>query len=268
MGKSGMSHFQELTTICTPGREGDVAAATWILHHDYRGALPSSSLLEGWRLRSGDIQVGDNTVLQSLFPESRFNGWCVAETHVLDPRILPNGRRDHFEQNSYYFDLINHLAPHAREIAQRCRTSSISRNLVRTIDKSLNECRDGLRVIERGVVADGAVSKLTAKLNSTLDRLEGLSLRSGIDKDQQIRYQQQIKRLRQRSLRSNVAERNDSVLAHFKSAERTILIEVFNTIYESSDDIGRTQEILDRILSRLKRKRTCLNNARKSSGRR
>jgi molecular chaperone HtpG len=268
MGKSGVSHFQELTTICTPGREGDVAAATWILHHDYRGALPSSSLLEGWRLRCGDIQVGDNTVLQSLFPESRFNGWCVAETHVLDPRILPNGRRDHFEQNSYYFDLINHLAPHAREIAQRCRTSSISRNLVRTIDKSLNECRDGLRVIERGVVADGTASKLTAKLNSTLDRLEGLSSRSGIDKDQQIRYQQQIKRLRQRSLRSNVAQRNDSVLAHFKSAERTILIEVFNAIYESSDDIGRTQEILDRILSRLKRKRTCLNNARKSSGRR
>ena len=88
----------------------------------YRGALSSNSLVEGWRLRCGDIQVGDNSLLQTLFPESRFNGWCVAETHVLDPRILPNGRRDHFEQNAFYFDLINHLAPHARDIAQRCRT--------------------------------------------------------------------------------------------------------------------------------------------------
>jgi hypothetical protein len=101
MGKSGTTQFQELTTIYTPGRDGEVAAATWILHHDYRGGLPSNSLVEGWRLRCGDIQIGDNSLLQGLFPESRFNGWCVAETHVLDQRILPNGRRDHFEQNTY-----------------------------------------------------------------------------------------------------------------------------------------------------------------------
>jgi len=113
MGKSGETHFHELATIYTPGREGEVAAATWILHHDYRGSLPTSSLVEGWRFRAGDIQVGDNNLVQALFPEARFNAWCVAETHVLDPHILPNGRRDHFEQNTYYFDLINHLAPHA-----------------------------------------------------------------------------------------------------------------------------------------------------------
>jgi uncharacterized protein YllA (UPF0747 family) len=123
-------------------------------------------------------------------------------------------------------------------------------------------------VIQRGVVADGSASKLTAKLKSTLDRLEGLSSRSGINKNQQIRYQEQIKRFRQRALRSNVAQRNDSVLAQFTSTERTILIEVFNAIYESTDDIGRAQGILDKILSRLKRKRTSLNKARKNSGRR
>src|SRR6202166_1565115 len=97
MGKSGETNFQELTTIYTPGRDGDVAAATWILHPDYRGALSANSLVEGWRLRRGASQGGDNQLLQTLFSESRFNAWCVAEAHVLDPRILPNGRRDHFE---------------------------------------------------------------------------------------------------------------------------------------------------------------------------
>jgi Histidine kinase-, DNA gyrase B-, and HSP90-like ATPase len=49
MGKSGDTHFQELTTICTPGREGHVAAATWILHQ--------------WTNRSG-------------------RGWSVGQSHA------------------------------------------------------------------------------------------------------------------------------------------------------------------------------------------
>jgi hypothetical protein len=263
MGKSGETHFQEVTTIYTPGRDGDVAAATWILHHDYRGALPSSSLVEGWRLRCGDIQVGDNDLLQTLFPESRFNGWCVAETHVLDPRILPNGRRDHFEQNTYYFDLINHLAPHARDIAQRCRTSSIARNLIRTIEQSLTECQQNLRVIEKGVIADTAASKLTARLKGALDQLQRLSSRASISVDQRVRYQGQIKRLRRRMLRVNTAKRGDAVFVHFTPTQRSILTEVFNAIYQSTDDLQRAQGLVDKIVSRLNRKRSSLSAATK-----
>ncbi len=267
MGKSGDTHFQELTTIYTPGRDGDVAAATWILHHDYRGALPSNSLVEGWRFRCGDIQVGDNNLLQALFPESRFNGWCVAETHVLDPRILPNGRRDHFEQNTFYSDLINHLAPHARDIAQRCRTSSIARNLVRLIEDRLTECQQNLRVIEKGVIAHAAALKLTAKLESTLDHLQRLSSRASVSADQQSRYQGQIKRLRQRVLRLDAAQRGEAVFVNFTPTQKTILTEVFNAIYQSTDDLQKAQGLIDRIVFRLNRKRTSLEKkTRKPKG--
>ena len=253
MGKAGETHFQELTTIYTPGRDGDVAAATWILHHDYRGALPSNSLVEGWRFRCGDIQVGDNTLLQSHFPESRFNSWCVAETHVLDPRILPNGRRDHFEQNTFYFDLTNHLAPHARDVAQRCRTSSITRNLVRLIEERLIECQQNLRVIEKGVIADVAASKLTAKLENTLDNLQRLSSRASISADQQVRYQGKIKRLRHKALKLSLNRGGDATLSRFTPSQRSVLAEVFNTIYQSTEDLQRAQSLVDKILGRLKR---------------
>jgi molecular chaperone HtpG len=253
MGKSGQTEFQELTTIYTPGRDGAVAAATWILHHDYRGSLPSSSLVDGWRLRCGDIQVGDNAIVQGLFPESRFNGWCVAETHVLDPRILPNGRRDHFEQNTYYFDLINHLTPHAREVAQRCRTSSIARNLIRSIEERLTECQGKLRIIEKGVIEAHAASKLIKKLEATLDSLQKLSLRTGIDADRQTEYQAQIKRLRQKLLKMNTIRSRDSVFSRFKPSQRSILAEVFGVIYQSTDDLQGAQALIDKILGRLKR---------------
>jgi hypothetical protein len=265
MGKSGATYFHELTTIQTPGRDGDVAAATWILHHDYRGALPSNSLVEGWRLRCGDIQVGDNMLLQSLFPESRFNGWCVAETHVLDPRILPNGRRDHFEQNSFYFDLTNHLAPQARDIAQRCRTSSIARNLIRSIEVSLAECQQSLRVIEKGVIGDVTAAKLTTKLRSALDHLQRLSLRSGISSEHQLRYKGQIARLRQRALKLNVDRRGETVFANFTRDQRSVLTEVFNTIYQSTDNLRQAQRLVDSIVSRLNRKRTALKKRGKKS---
>jgi Histidine kinase-, DNA gyrase B-, and HSP90-like ATPase len=256
MGKNGETQFQELSTIYTPGRDGNVAAATWILHHDYRGALPSKSLVDGWRFRCGDIQVGDNTLLQPLFPESRFNSWCVAETHVLDPRILPNGRSDHFEQNAYYFDLANHLAPHARDIAQRCRTSSIARNLVRSIEETLNECQQNLRVIEKGVLAGAAASKLTSKLKSTLDHVQRLSSRTGVSADKQIRYQGKVKRLRERILRLNASRRGQSIFGSFTTIQRSVLTEVFEAIYQSTDDLQKAQWLVDRIVFRLNRKRT------------
>lgn len=268
MGKAGETHFQGLTTIYTPGRDGDVAAATWILHHDYRGALPSNSLVEGWRFRCGDIQVGDNSLLQSHFPESRFNSWCVAETHVLDPRILPNGRRDHFEQNTYYFDLTNHLAPHARDIAQRCRTSSIARNLVRLIEERLTECQQNLRVIEKGVIADAVASKLTVKLESALDHLQRLSSRAGIGAEQRLGYQGQIKRLRQRLLKLNADQRGETIFASFTPTQRTILTEVFNAIYQSTDDLQKAQGLVDKIVSRVSRKRASLKKGKKKPSRR
>jgi hypothetical protein len=262
MGKSGTTQFQELTTIYTPGRDGEVAAATWILHHDYRGSLPSNSLVEGWRLRCGDIQIGDNSLLQGLFPESRFNSWCVAETHVLDQRILPNGRRDHFEQNTYYFDLVNHLAPHGRDIAQRCRTNSIARNLVRSIEERLNECQQGLRVIEKGVIGDTAASKLVSKLEGTLDLLQRLSSRTGISTDQQVQYQGQIKRLRQKALKLSAIRGKDSIFLRFTPSQRSVLAEVFNAIYQSTDDLQKAQALIDRILGRLKR----IQNPRQGKG--
>src|SRR6185437_253622 len=98
--------------------------AGWVLHHGYTGALPSGAKIKGLRLRCGDIQVGDHAIVEELFPETRFNAWSVGEIHILDRRMMPNGRRDHFEQDVHLHNLMNHLTPVAREIARRCRASS------------------------------------------------------------------------------------------------------------------------------------------------
>jgi hypothetical protein len=256
IGRLGEIRFRELSTFITPGRDGGVAAASWLLHHDYLGAFSSSSLIEGWRLRSGDIQIGDNEILKPYFSESRFNSWAVAETHIIDPRIIPNGRRDHFEQNAHYFDLVNNLAPHVRNIGQRCRTSSIARNSARAIAKLMADCHQKVRILEKGLIPRNAASKLVAYLNNTLDKMQRLLVQSGISEQQKKSYQVQIAGIRQRIMKLQGASSHQERLSNFSPIRRRILNEVINTIYQTAHDLVEAQNLIDKILSRLKRSDT------------
>ena len=84
--------------------------------------------IRGIRARAGNIQIGDENVFEHLFPEERFNRWCVGEIHIMDSRIVPNGRRDYFEPGPHTRNLENQMAAVARRISARCRTASTARN--------------------------------------------------------------------------------------------------------------------------------------------
>lgn len=115
------------------GADGHRAAFGWILDHSYYGAIPKRLGLGGIRLRAGNIQIGDHNVLASLFPETRFTEWAVGELHVLNPKIVPNGRRDDFEPSMHYANLQGVLATHAKEIVQRVRARSEQRSRLHRI---------------------------------------------------------------------------------------------------------------------------------------
>ena len=122
-------HFCEFEEVRVPDIDGsEVAAVGWIAHSSYLGAIPKGEGIRGIRTRLGNIQVGDERVFDHLFEEERFNRWCVGEVHVLDSRIIPNGRRDYFERDPHLRNLENHLAPIFRQITARCRAASSNRN--------------------------------------------------------------------------------------------------------------------------------------------
>jgi hypothetical protein len=127
--KKGIKNSKlELETFQIPGvSSGEVDAIGWILHHDYLGALSGLLGVNGLRIRAGNIQIGDASTLQGVFPEPRFNSWAMGEVHVLNPRLVPNGRRDDFEQNIHYVNLLTHIIPKAKAIAKACRGRSAER---------------------------------------------------------------------------------------------------------------------------------------------
>lgn len=146
LGNGRQAAFEDLEVREIPDMDGGPAALAWVLHHSYEGAIPQANLIKGLRMRVGDLQVGGSHVLEECFPEQRFNSWSVGEVHVLDRRIVPNGRRDDFEQNIHHNNLLNHLSPLIREISKRCRGNSIRRNWVRKLDLSLGKARETVAV--------------------------------------------------------------------------------------------------------------------------
>jgi molecular chaperone HtpG len=129
LGGNKVGHFSEYEEIRVPSIDGKQdAAGGWIAHWSSLGAIPKANRIRGIRARLGNIQVGDERVFDHLFEEERFNRWCVGEMHILDQRIIPNGRRDYFELNPHLRNLENHLSPIFRQITARCRSASSNRN--------------------------------------------------------------------------------------------------------------------------------------------
>jgi hypothetical protein len=141
------------------GAEGEIAAIGWICDHSYSGSLPKKQGLGGIRLRTGNIQVGDGTILADYFPEARFTGWVIGEIHILSRKILPNGRRDEFEPSVHYSQLQGEFTLEAKKLTQRIRERSQQRNRLRSVHQQLSAVQKWANL-----TAEKPLSKLLVKV--------------------------------------------------------------------------------------------------------
>ena len=105
-----------------------LSAVLWYAETSYLGTVLNNDI-KGIRIRQGNILIGDNTSLRKQFKEERFSGWLIGELHVLDERIVPNTRRDGYEENAFYEELMDQFAGWAVEISKEIRHKSYVRSL-------------------------------------------------------------------------------------------------------------------------------------------
>ena len=111
-------------------------------------------------MRKGNILIGDNKTLNGVFKEARFNGWTQGELFVVTDKLIPNARRDDFEQNEAYFKLIEALQEGiGTEISKAIREASSSRN-----DSSSKAIAEIKKQVRR------ATSAVKDGFNSNVDR--------------------------------------------------------------------------------------------------
>ena len=252
VGEGQFDKVSDLEIRELAGADGGTGAIAWIVHHGYFGALPARALVKGIRLRAGNMQVGDNNLLEELFPEPRFNGWAVGEVHVLDPKVIPNGRRDHFEQGVHYDNLISQITPSAREIARRCRQSSIGRKWIREFELHRDAALAHAKAYARGGLsraAKRAHSDAVAKALKSVQRV--LTTRHiGDDTRAELSTQAAALQARVTKMLGAPAQAVDP-LERFKPQIRAAYQDIIAMIYDLAGNSGAAASLVDKILTRL-----------------
>ena len=244
--------FERLEILQIPSVDGDVAAIGWVLHHDYEGALPQSSLVKGLRLRAGNVQVGDNALLEELFPETRFNAWSVGEVHVIDRRVIPNGRRDHFEQNAHFHNLVNHLAPVAREIARLCRSSSVKRKWMREFELLRYTVAEKIDILKQGTLGTSDRSAVALTVEQSLLQMDKITEVELLRDDDNTDLKTTTKQLRGQLSRAMGDKADDaSPLSRLPPDKRTMYEHLFGLIYDCSTNRSAAKALVDRILLKI-----------------
>ena len=86
----------------------------------FEKSIPKVNQMRGLRVRSGNIQIGNDDVVQDLFKENRGNYYFVGEIFAEDDRLIPNSQRDYFNENeirvmfenklrTYFYDVLHKL---------------------------------------------------------------------------------------------------------------------------------------------------------------
>ena len=230
--------------------DGGAAAVGWLIHHDYQGAIPVSQGVRGLRARIGNIQIGPDRLFSKVFPEERFCSWTIGEVHVLDARVVPNGRRDEFEASTHLDNIIVHLRPVGAEVARECRVSSRRRNRIKSFELGADKVYEKLEIIQQGAVSEKHSKSIKAEIGVLLSEMSKAVEFELFEDDER------------RALRSRLASIEKAVDAHTKKVEgnildvlpqqkRAIYRQIFDLIYECSTNQVAAKSLIDRMLDRL-----------------
>ncbi len=239
--------FTGLESLHVPAVDGDgVAAIGWLAHSSYLGAIPKNLGLRGLRARKGNIQIGDEGVFEHLFPEERFNRWCVGEVHIVDSRILPNGRRDYFEPGPHIRNLENHLDAIIRRIVSRCRRASSKRNRAKRFQATLDQLEGAYDLAASGYLkADDSKTLIKQTLQQVDNLQEEFVPERGHAPEDVVRLKELAMKLEDFQ-----PGPDQSPLGNIRHAEAETYQRIFQILTEFSPSPGTARKMIEAILSR------------------
>ena len=248
-GEKRKGTFEGVEMFTIPDVDGNPAAVGWLLHHEYDGAVPAGTGFKGVRLRVGNVQIGGNALLEELFTEPRFNSWSIGEVHILDRRIIPNARRDDFEQNAHYSNLLNQLTPVARVVSKRCRTSSKRRQLLRDFELQEQSVKERLQILAQGGIRKEARRAQSTQIENALNKMTRLANLQELE-DEKAKLEGRISRLHKR-LRADIGVPPHSPLDLLTPHKRGMYGQMIELIYECSANRVAAKALVDRILEKI-----------------
>lgn len=245
--------FIDVELVRFPGIEKETDAVGYVLHHSYFGAIPRGMGIAGLRLRSGNIQVGGPGIVEGLFSEQRFNGWCVGEIHVLSDQVVPNGRRDDFEINAHYQNMHGHLSDLAARISKRCRENSIARNRLRQANLIYQDMKERIQLIREPGTPPLVRQYFRENVLSSIRKLETITTQAGklTDSDKAL-IAERIASIRD-ALDATKTLRRDSKISFLPDRKQKIFVEFIQMMLSASESPHTGAMLAKRIIDQAKR---------------
>lgn len=244
--------LRDLKTFEIEGIDGAPAAVGWLIHHDYQGAIPSSQRVRGLRARVGNIQVGHDRLFLEVFPEDRFCSWTIGEVHVLDGRVVPNGRRDEFESNAHLDNIIAHLRPVGAEVARECRVSSQRRNRLKTFELAADKVYEKLDVLKQGAVSERFAKSIKAEIGTLLSEIRKAVVFDLFDDKDRGALRSRLASI-EKAVDAHTTKVEGDIIESLPAHKRATYKEVFDLIYDCSVNQIAAKSLIDRMLDRLSR---------------
>lgn len=249
--KGVCDRFGKLQQLNIPGADGTTAAVGWILHHSYFGAFPKNSPIKGLRLRSGNMQIGEAELLDEIFPEPRFNSWVVGEVHIMDGRILPNARRDHFEQSVHFRSVLGQLTPIARDVGHLCRDSSIRRNWIRKFEQGMMFVRDRQAILRQSAITNSRRVRLEEEIVSRAAQLDKIAMSPALDPKTRAAFHKRLLHLNAKFRLARLSKSGNEDLKRFRGARRRLIQRLVDVVYDAVPNVAAAKLLVDKILRRL-----------------
>lgn len=235
-------HWQD---ICD--RDKHKIAIAWYAESSFLGQVLPSEKVGGIRMRIGNILIGDCRTLEACFKENRFNGWAIGEVHAAHPDLVPNARRDDFEQNptkGYFLESFTRTIGHP--LSAMARGASSKRSIAKTKKKSHTAVKQAQQAKQKGVVSHAQSEHIRSELKSAKHSLAS----KGSDLETQKRKVEKQLNLLEDEEPDHIV---DLQLANLPRKERERVKILLDAVFDGIECPTEADKIIRRAVNALKR---------------
>jgi len=198
----------------------------------------------GFRLRKANIGIGMADRMTEIFAEAsesyaRFNNYFMGEIHIQDSNIIPNARRDGFEDSHEWTAIWKSLVDFARERSREAHQLSQARNLdiERLVGPAEREIAAANKKRKTGLASKDEKSRVLEKIDSQIDKLDAAKKaeRNESEQNEIDRVRKELQKTRQ-SIEHETTFVVQKLSASLDKKQRKIISEIIGILYDMLDE--------------------------------
>lgn len=274
-GKNTIRDYDEITRLKIEDfydDTGKLIAWMWYGLSRFEKQIPKINKMRGIRLRSSNIQIGNDDVLQNLFKESRGNYYFVGEVFAVDEELIPNSQRNYFNENKtrvifedllreYFYDNLHKIYNDANTIKNAYKKQ---KNYLEKVEEYENKVKENGFIDnndeQRMKLEIEDLKKKSDKAKNDLNKFNNIEEGSSMSEVYKSIWKkfgknvEEMEKVKENKEDYNKKDREDKKegyvtggMSKLTRKERKLVSKILNIIKEEA-----TEEISQRIISRIK----------------